>query len=61
MIILLRIVCTVRITSPELPTMAKQNTGHVIQTETRDDDTALPLVEVLFLRHGRFITVPLKP
>ena len=40
-------VCTVRITSPELPPMAEQYTGHVIQTETHDNDTALPLVEVM--------------
>ena len=42
MIILLRIVCTVRITSSELPPMAVQYTGHMRQTETRDNDTALP-------------------
>ena len=35
-------VCTVRITSPELPPMAEQYTGHVKQTEPRDNDTALP-------------------
>ena len=40
-------VCKVRITSPELPPIAEQYTGHVIQTETRDNDTALPLVEVM--------------
>ena len=33
--------------SPELLPMAVQFTGHVIQTETPDNDTALPLVEVL--------------
>ena len=44
MIILL---CIVRITSPELPPMAELYTGHIIQTETCDNDTALPLVEVL--------------
>ena len=43
MIILLRIVGKVRITSPELPPMAEQYAGHVIQTKTRDNDTALPL------------------
>ena len=42
----LRIVCIV-LTSAERPPMAVQQTGHVIQTETRDKDTALPLVEVL--------------
>ena len=31
-------VCTVHITSPELPPMTEQYTGHVIQTETRDND-----------------------
>ena len=44
---LLHIVCIVRITSPELPPMAVQYTCNVIQKETRDNDTALPLVEVL--------------
>ena len=39
--------CIFRITSPELPPMAVQYTSHVIQTETHDNDTALPLVEVL--------------
>ena len=34
-------VCIVRITSPELPPMAVQYTGHVIRTETRDNATAL--------------------
>ena len=29
------------------PPMAVQYTGHVIQTKTCDNDTALPLVEVL--------------
>ena len=34
----------VRITYSELPPMAEQYTGHVIQTETRVNNTALPLV-----------------
>ena len=33
--------------SPELQSMSVQYTGHVIQTETNDNNTALPLVEVL--------------
>ena len=37
----------VRITRSELPPMAVQYTGHVIQTEPRDNTTALPLVGVL--------------
>ena len=32
----------VRITRPELPPMTVQYTGHMIQTETRDNNTALP-------------------
>ena len=39
----------VRITRPELPPMTVQYTGHMIQTETRDNDTALPLVGVLVM------------
>ena len=31
---MIRIDCIVCITSPELPPMAVQNTGHMIQTET---------------------------
>ena len=34
------------ITSPELQPMAGQYTGHVKQTEARDNNTALPLVGV---------------
>ena len=48
MIILLRVVCIVRLTSPELPLMAVQCTGHVIQTRTRDNkniDTGVQLKE----------------
>ena len=43
----------VRITGPELPPMAVQDTGHVIQTETRDNNTARPLLEVLVTCSGR--------
>ena len=32
---------------PEIKKHPRQNTGHVIQTESRDNDTALPLVGVL--------------
>ena len=39
--------------SLELPPMAVQYTGHVIQTETRDNNTALPLVGVLMTCSGR--------
>jgi len=37
----------VRFTWPELPSMAVQYNGHVIQTETCDNNTALPLVGIL--------------
>ena len=43
----------VHITWPELPPIAVQYTGHVIQTETRDNNTALPLVGVLVTWSGR--------
>ena len=33
--------------------MAVQYTGHVIQTETRDNNNAMPLVEVLVTCFGR--------
>ena len=33
---------------------AEQYSGHVIQTETRDNDTALPLVEVLVTLYGLY-------
>ena len=36
----------VRITWPEFPPMAVQYTGHLIQTETRDHNTALRLIGV---------------
>ena len=39
----------VRITSPKLRAMAVQYTGHVIQTKTHDNNTALPLVGVLIM------------
>ena len=42
----------VRITWPELPPMAVQYTGHVIQTETCDNNTALPLDGVLVTWSG---------
>ena len=32
---------------PELPPMSVQYTGHVLQTEKRDNNTALPLVGVM--------------
>ena len=37
----------IRITSQELPPMRVQYSGHVIQAETCDHYTVLPLVEVL--------------
>ena len=44
----------VRITSLELPPIAVQYTGHVIQTETHDNDTALPFMEVLVSSYGLY-------
>ena len=46
MIILLHLIRKVRITSPELQPMAVHFTDHVIQTETRNNNTLLPLVGV---------------
>ena len=43
----------VRFTLPKLPPMAVQYTFHVIQTETRGINTALPLVGVLETCSGR--------
>ena len=44
---MLRIVCIVCITSLELPPMAVQYRCHVSPSVSRDQYTALPLVEVL--------------
>ena len=47
----------VPITWPELPPIAVQYIGHVIQTETSDNNAALPLVGVLVTCSGRINNV----
>ena len=42
----------VRIKWPEIPPMAVQYSGHGIQTETHDNNTALPMVGVLVTCFG---------
>ena len=39
--------------SPELQPLAVQYAGHIIQTEARDNITALPLAGVLVTWYGR--------
>ena len=47
----------VRFTWPELHPMAVQYNGHVIQKETRDNNTALSLVGVLVTWSGRISNI----